>query len=87
MKKPEDYLLEIRQELVSMNLGKRVVTMKEAKEQPYFKTYLKAFNKAQKEAYNQAIEDIQNDIQRFKKFEGEEGILCISIDRINELKK
>jgi hypothetical protein len=87
MKKPEDYLLEIRQELVSMNLGKRVVTMKEAKEQPYFKTYVKAFDTAQKEAYNQAIEDIQNDIQRFKKFEGEEGVLCISIDRINELKK
>ena len=87
MKKPEDYLLEIRQELVSMNLGKRVVTMKEEKKQPYFKTYLKAFDKAQKEAYNQAIEDIQNDIQRFKKFEGEECILCISIGRINELKK
>ena len=42
---------------------------------------------AQREAYNKAIEDIQNDIQRFKKFEGEEGVLCISIDRINELKK
>jgi len=40
-----------------------------------------------KDAYNKALDDIQTDIHRFKRFEGEDGYLCICIDRINELKK